>query len=94
LELPFCNKDPGKVLAFAMLPLGRPAGAGCRNPARPARFLAEEGAEEGPRESRGRFGSLLGLGRRPARGAPVASGGGRRELGCGAAGAQLRAGSA
>jgi hypothetical protein len=93
LELPFCNKDPGKVLAFAMLSLGRPAGAGCRNPARPARFLAGEGAGEGPWGLGAWLGLALGVGKRPAGCSAAAAGGGRRELGCGAAGAQLRAGS-
>jgi hypothetical protein len=43
----FCNKDPGKKLGFAMWPLGRPAGAGCRNPASSPWFLAGEGQGNG-----------------------------------------------
>jgi hypothetical protein len=43
---------------FAMWPSGRPAGAGFANPARSPAFLAGEGVEEGPRESRVWFGAL------------------------------------
>jgi hypothetical protein len=72
LELPFCNNDPGKKLCFAMWPSGRPAGTGCAIPARPARFLAGEGAGEGPWVSRGLFGCLDGVEVAPARGSPAA----------------------
>jgi hypothetical protein len=44
-----------------MWPSGRPAGAGCAIPARPARFRAGEGAEEGPSGSRAWFGCLDGV---------------------------------
>jgi hypothetical protein len=43
LELPFCNKDPGKKLGFAMWPLGRPAGAGCTILASSPALAAGEG---------------------------------------------------
>jgi hypothetical protein len=46
LELPFCNKDPGKILMFAMWLLGRPAGAGGPNSGEPRRGLAGGGLGE------------------------------------------------
>jgi hypothetical protein len=42
-------------LAFAIGPLGWPAGAACRNPARPAALRSGEGVEEGLGVARVRF---------------------------------------
>jgi hypothetical protein len=46
------------------VPLGRPADAGCRNPACSPGFLAGEGVEEGPRGLEAWFGSALEVGKR------------------------------
>jgi hypothetical protein len=51
-------------------------------------------AEDGPWVARSRFPEPVGVGRWPASGAPAAGDGGRREPGCGAAGARLRTGEA
>jgi hypothetical protein len=72
LELPFCNKGPGKNLMFAMWPLGRPAGAGGEIPARPARFLAGEWLGKGLGLLEAWFGCLDGVEVAPARGSPAA----------------------
>jgi hypothetical protein len=66
LELPFCNKDPGKKLGFAMWPLGRPAGAGGAIPARPAALAGRERARGGPGATGVRFGGLDRAETRPA----------------------------
>jgi hypothetical protein len=68
LELPFCNKDPGKKLGFAMWPLGRLAGAGCRNPASSPRFLAGGGQGDGLGGTRVWFVGLDGVGAAPVSG--------------------------
>jgi hypothetical protein len=78
LELPFRKKDPGKNFAFAMLPLGRLAGASCRNPASSPRFLAGEGQGESLGCRGGRFRYLAGPVVAPASGAPTARESGRR----------------
>jgi hypothetical protein len=80
LELPFCNKDPGKKLGFAMWPLGRPAGAGGAIPARPTALAGWERARGGPGATGVRFGGLSG--RRRGRRWPSAAhpGGGRGSL--------------
>jgi hypothetical protein len=78
LELPLCNKDPGKKLGFAMWPLGRPAGAGGEIPARPARFLAGEWLGKGLGLLGAWFGCLDGVEVAPASGSPAARGSGRR----------------
>jgi hypothetical protein len=62
-----------------MWPLGRPTGTGCAIPTRPARFLAGEGAEEGPWGSRAWFGCLYGV---EVAGGGVLGGGGRRPALC------------
>jgi hypothetical protein len=71
-------------------PWGRLAGACEQNPASLPVLAAGEGRGEGLGLLGARFGCWLGPGRRPARGAPVASGGGRRGQRCGAAGPRRR----
>jgi hypothetical protein len=72
LELPFCNKDPGKILAFAMLPLGRPAGTGCSIPASSSVLVAGEWLGKGLGLLGAWFGCLDGVEVAAARGSPVA----------------------
>jgi hypothetical protein len=80
----FLQIRPWKELNVCNVALGLPAGAGCRNPARPTALAGRERAGEGPRGSRVRFGALDGVEELLAGGAPVARGGGRR--GCSLAG--------
>jgi hypothetical protein len=63
----FCNKDPGKKLGFAMWPLGRPAGASCRNLASAGGGTRRERRGGGLGIARVRFGALVVAWRRPAR---------------------------
>jgi hypothetical protein len=67
LELPFCNKDPGKKLGFAMWPLGRPAGAGGSIPASAGGGTRRERRGGGLGIARVRFGVLVVAWRRPTR---------------------------
>jgi hypothetical protein len=78
LELPFCNKDPGKKLGFAMWPLGRPAGAGCSIPASSPALAAGGRLGRGLGVREGRFRCLAGPVVAPASGAPAARESGRR----------------
>jgi hypothetical protein len=80
----FLQIRPWKELNVCNVALGLPAGAGYRNPARPAALAGREQAGEGPRGSRVRFRALDGVEELPAGGAPVARGGGSR--GCSRAG--------
>jgi hypothetical protein len=52
---------PWKETDVCNVALGLPAGADCRNPARPAALAGRERAGEGPRGPRVRFGALDGV---------------------------------
>jgi hypothetical protein len=77
-----------------MWPLGAVASIARWNPASSPASAAGRGRGECLQLPRVRFRGLVGLGRRPAGGAPAAGGGGRRGLCCGAARARVRAGEA
>jgi hypothetical protein len=77
-ELPFCSQALGKILFFAMWPLGRPAGAAGAIPGELVAGLAGEGRWKGLWVARVRFGARSVGERRRWAGTPAARGGGRR----------------
>jgi hypothetical protein len=66
LELPFCKKDPGKNLGFAMSPVGRPAGVAGPNSGDRRRWGAGRRRGKVQGSPRARFGGLEGALEGPA----------------------------